>query len=112
MSTFQLRKKNGEILEVEADEVLSFEDICELCGEQPDPQRNAMLEQLCCLVEAIKGQKQPPAPVVNVAPAPAPIVNIPNHGKPTVTPGFLIDVTERGKDGRVKAFRVTPIQSA
>ena len=57
-----IKKNNGELVELESDQILDFADLMEALG---DDKSDKLMEQLVALTKAIKDM---PAPTVNVAP--------------------------------------------
>jgi len=108
MSGIIIRKKNGDLIELESDQTLDAADLQELLGDQDD---KVILNQLIALTEAIKSQKPP---VVNVAAAvvpkqDAPVVNV-DVAAPVVNMDVaapLTSTTEAPKDWKGAELKIT-----
>ena len=106
MSTFSIRKRNGETVELESEDALTLDEIRELCGEEA-VEKNPMLDRLAELVEHLKNQPPPPAPIVHVASASPTFLPAPAAAaKPN---DYYITIESRNKDGRPESFRIKTV---
>jgi hypothetical protein len=125
MNVFNIRKKNGEIVEFEADEALTVAEIMEACGEAEE-EKNPVLDQLVSLVATLKEQGGAKAPVVNVTTPKMepPIVNVAAPIMPPAAAAVMssmpsdmpkdwkrasLTITEWDKHGRVKSMNLEKI---
>lgn len=99
MSGIIIRKKNGDLIELESDQTLDAADLQELLGDQDD---KVILNQLIALTEAIKSQKPP---VVNVAAAEVPKQDAPVVNVDVAAP--LASTTEAPKDWKGAELKIT-----
>ena len=73
---YPIRRKNGEVIELEADDVLSVEDILALAEEDSGAKAvNERIDRLAALVGEV-ASRPPPAITYQAPASPAPIVNV------------------------------------
>jgi hypothetical protein len=104
---YPIRRKNGEVIELEADDVLSVEDILALAEEDSGAKAvNERIDRLAALVGEV-ASRPPPAITYQPPASPAPIVNVaaPVNGASAGSPiAWNCSVTKRDSDGRIADF--------
>lgn len=64
-----IRKKSGEVIDVESEEILDARDFAALIGREDDPVVTALVAEIRRLGTVLANAQPNPAPVVNVTPS-------------------------------------------
>lgn len=106
----QIRKKNGEVIDVESDVPLDAADLAELAGREEDPLVRALVSEIRRL-GSVLGQQQSASVNVAASPIPpAPNVSVYPQINLTPTEQLRLDVIERDYKGYAKSMTLTVIK--
>ena len=72
-----IKKKSGEVIEVETEEIMDAADFAALIGREDDPVIQSLVAEIRRLGSVLSNLPQSPPPIVNVSPqVSAPSVNV------------------------------------
>jgi hypothetical protein len=98
-----IRKKSGEVIEVETEEIMDASDFVALIGREDDPLVVALVSEIRRMNSILANQPQPPAPVVNVSPyVHAPAVSVSPNVTVDAPRKWRADVTEHFMTGQLQ----------
>ncbi len=98
-----IRKKSGEVIEVETEEIMEASDFAALIGREDDPVVTALVAEIRRLGSVLANQPQPPAPVVHVSPAiSSPSVHVSPNVMVTAPTKWRVEVTEHFLTGQLQ----------
>lgn len=90
-----VRKKSGEVIEIDTEEILDARDFAALIGREDDPLVVELVTEIRRLGTVLANQPAQPAPVVNVSPyVSAPAVNVSPQVQVTAPQQWRVDVTD------------------
>lgn len=96
-----IRKKSGEVIDIDTEEILDASDFAALIGREDDPVVQALVAEIRRLGTVLSAPPPPqPAPMVHVSPAiSAPAVNVTPHVEVTAPLRWHVSV-KRHEYGR------------
>ncbi len=107
-----VRKKSGEVVEIDSEEILDAADLAAIVGREDDPVVQALISEIRRLGTVLANQPAPLAPTVNVSPfVSAPAVNVSPRVELTAPQQWRVDVTEHytfgPMQGKIKTVMFT-----
>lgn len=106
-----IRKKSGEVIDVDSEEILDASDFAALIGREDDPVVTALVSEIRRM-NSILANQQPPT--VNVSPTPVSVTTPQVSVQPNVmlnTPtDWVVKVVKRDYSGRLEEVRFSAVQ--